>query len=246
MRAAIVVAVTLLTVSGQYRPAAAVVAAPNAVATQASPLWDAPVGGARPDLFAGPWGNGSAPDPAAVYTFLRNKQGGANPGVVVRAPHGRVWHVKQAPSSGDRGDEGPVEVVLSRVLSAIGYHQPPVYYVRSFTMRDGKRVHQEPGGRFRLNEASLHDRGPWSWRESSIVGTRPYNGLLFVLLVFNSWDLKDSNNRIYDVRQNDGVTSTWYVVRDLGGALGESGTLRPKRNNIETFEEERFIKGISH
>ena len=39
-------------------------------------------------------------------------------------------------------DEGPVEVALSRVLSAVGYHQPPVYYLSSFMMSDpaGSRV----------------------------------------------------------------------------------------------------------
>src|SRR6185436_6316335 len=114
-------------------------------------LWEQPKDLAARDLYNGPWGSTRAPDPHAVYTFVRPKQGGANPGVVVRDPNGREWHVKQPPRGGNRGDEGPSEVVLSRVLSALGYHQPPVYYLRSFTMATGSQTAVEPGGRFRLH-----------------------------------------------------------------------------------------------
>ena len=48
-------------------------------------------------------------------------------------------------------DEGPVEVALSRVLSAVGYHQPPVYYLSSFMMSDPAGSRVEGGGRFRLD-----------------------------------------------------------------------------------------------
>src|SRR3954471_24284317 len=90
-------------------------------------LWVAPTDLAPRDLYAGPWGPAVAPDPRATYTFVKPKSGGANPGVVVTDPLGRVWHVKQA-RDGSVGDEGPVEVALSRILSAVGYHQPPVYF----------------------------------------------------------------------------------------------------------------------
>ncbi len=135
---------------------------------------------------------------------------------------GRVWHVKQPPHDNSQGAEGPVEVVLSRVLSAVGYHQPPVYFLPSFTLADAKGTHVDPGGRFRLEDPSIKAQGTWSWRTNPFVGTRPYEGLLVILLVFNSWDLKDSNNTIYE-RHHDGQIDRWYVVRDLGAALGESG-----------------------
>src|SRR5581483_8316215 len=134
--------------------------------------------------------------------------------------------------------------VISRILGAIGYHQPPVYYLPTFTMgmEDGQ-LREEPGGRFRLEEASLHSLGPWSWRDNPFTSTRPMNGLLVILLMFNSWDLKHSNNTVYEVRGNTG-TPYWYVVRDLGGALGEAGGLRPKRNNIDLFERQTFITHV--
>src|SRR5262245_54715953 len=90
-----------------------------------SALWEKPDDLSARDLFNGPWGGARAPDPRATYTFVRPKQHGANPGLVVRDPAGREWHVKQPPHN-HNGAEGPVEVVVSRVLSAVGYHQPPV------------------------------------------------------------------------------------------------------------------------
>jgi hypothetical protein len=206
-------------------------------------LWQFPADVRKSDLFFGPWGAGRAPDPSATYTFVRPKKGGVNPGMIVRDDRGRVWHVKQPPQN-SQGAEGPVEVVLSRVLSATGYHQPPVYFLPSFRLSDRSGTRVVPGGRFRLEEPSLDAQGSWAWRNNPFVETRPYKGLLAILLVFNSWDLKDSNNTIYEVRQG-GQVGRWYVVRDLGAALGESGRMAPKRNNIERFERQRFITGVT-
>jgi hypothetical protein len=206
-------------------------------------IWEEPEDLASRDLFTGPWGAQYAPDPTAVYTFVRPKQGGRNPGVVVTDPLGRTWHVKQ--SKGDHiGDESPVELVVSRVLSAVGYHQPPVYFLPTFTMQDKSGQHVEPGGRMRLDdETLLKNLGEWSWKDNPFVGTQPYKGLLAILLVFNSPDLKTSNNTIYEAHTGE-LPETWYVVRDLGSALGESGSLRPKRNNLALFERYRFITGL--
>jgi hypothetical protein len=48
---------------------------------------------------------------------------------------------------------------------------------------------------------------------------------------------------MYDLDEGGRVTR-WFVVRDLGAALGETGRLAPKRNNIEEFEHETFITGV--
>jgi hypothetical protein len=193
-------------------------------------LWQRPRDLPARDLFYGPWGSGRAPDPHDTYTPIGPKDHGTNPGVIVGDSEGRVWHVKQPPRN-DQGDEGPIEVVLSRVLSAVGYHQPPVYYLSAFTIRDPSGTHSEPGGRFRLEEKSIKHTGDWSWQQNPFVGTRPYQGLLVILMMFNSSDLKNENNALYQVQQpRDGV-ARWYVVRDLGTALGETGRLAPKRGD---------------
>jgi len=207
-----------------------------------SAWWQSPDNLHARDLFNGPWGAQNAPDPQAEYTFVRPKTGGFNPGVVVRDPQGREWHVKQP--SGRSGDEGPSEVVLSRVLSALGYHQPPVYYLRSFKMRDKSGVHMVWGGRFRLDLPALTDQGEWSWQQNPFVGQRQYQGLLVILLMFNSSDLKNSNNTLYEYKPSAGGAATyWYVVRDLGLCLGETGRFSPVRNNPDVFYRTQFITG---
>jgi hypothetical protein len=214
-------------------------------------LWEEPRDLPHRNLFDGPWGAQRAPDPHATYLFVRAKARGVNPGVVLEDPAGRVWHVKQH-AHNDAGAEGPVEVVISRVLSAVGYHQPPVYYVPSFKMTDGIDTRIEPGGRFRLEEPGLQDLGSWSW-QGPFAGTRPSQGLLAMLLLFNSTDLKDSNNTIYAVQRTGRVASRerrgssqshWYVVRDLGAALGETARFAPRGDDPAMFERSRFIVGF--
>ncbi len=207
-----------------------------------SALWEPPTDLAARDLYRGPWPPDHAPDPRAEYTYVRPKQGGMNPGLVVTDPQGREWHVKQAPHN-TQGSEGPVEVVLSRVLSAVGYHQPPVYFLPAFTMRDAGGTHTEVGGRFRLHLKSMKAGGEWSWQQNPFVGMRPYQGLLVILLTFDSSDLKNANNTLYDVVHN-GQHAQWYVVRDLGAALGETGRVAPKRNNVDLFARNHFITGV--
>ena len=179
---------------------------PRAVSPTAAPgearleeLWQQPADLEAQDLLYGPWGLERAPDPDATYRFVEMKQGGVNPGMTVRDPGGRRWKVKQ-PAMDGRVAEGPIEVVLSRVLSAVGYHQPPVYYLPDFTVKDKSGTRRVPGGRFRLVDPSLEDRGEWSWHRNPFVGTRPYQGLLVILLLFNSSDLKNSNNTLYEYR----------------------------------------------
>jgi hypothetical protein len=204
-------------------------------------LWQRPAASGIQDLVYGPWGPERAPDPNVIYRFIEKKHGGVNPGMTVRDPAGRRWKIKQ-PAMDGRIAEGPIEVVLSRVLSAVGYHQPPVYYVRAFTVRDKSGTRLVPGGRFRLDDPSLEDIGEWSWHRNPFVGTRPYQGLLVILLLFNSSDLKNANNTLYEFRAG-GRVERRYVVRDLGTALGGTGRITPARGRIDLFERDGFIKG---
>lgn len=213
--------------------------------TPIAEMWERPDDLATRDLFYGPWGREHAPAHDAVYTFVKSKRTGMNPGMTVRDPEGRTWSVKQA-SFNDREPEGPIEVVVSRVLSAVGYHQPPVYLLPSFTLADryGRRI--EPGGRFRLDVVGVHNDGEWSWQQNPFVGTRPYQGLLVILLLMNSSDLKNENNTLYRLQAPDGSSRHWFVVRDLGIALGDTGRVSPRRGDIDRFERTRFITGTAN
>jgi hypothetical protein len=229
-----------------YYPACTPKVQPTMPASQAplKELWQEPTNIGRRDVFDGPWGAEHAPDPNVTYTFVSRKQQGTNPGVTVTDPGGKEWHVKQ-PTHTDQGAEGPIEVTLSRVLSAVGYHQPPVYFVPTLKIADRRGVHVEPGGRFRLTEKSMKHVGEWSWQQNPFVGTRPYNGLLVILLMFNSSDLKNENNALYRIRgESESDVKSWYVVRDLGTALGETDRFAPQRGDVELFARLPFMTGV--
>jgi hypothetical protein len=209
----------------------------HAATADITELWQEPSGLERRNLTAGMWGSENAPDPDATYTFVKPKQRGSSPGLTVVDPQGRRWHVKQ-------GREASPETVLSHVLSALGYHQPPVYFLARFKLAKGSDVQEIEGGRFRLVHRSLRNLGPWRWEENPLAGTRPYQALLVILVMFNSADLKNSNNSIYEWQPPHGEPRRWYVVRDLGTSLGATGRFDPRPNSPDVFERRPFIKGV--
>jgi hypothetical protein len=221
----------------QNRPTPSVSAAP-------SRLWSRPASLVEQDLFYGPWGADSAPDPFSRYTLIERKHTGVNPGVTVRDTAGREWSVKQRPLEISDTAEGAIEVTLSRVLSALGYFQPPVYYLPVFTLADQWGARVAPGGRFRLKHKTIKDTGTWSLDRNPFTASPEHHGLLVILMLFNSSDLKDSNNTLYERRLPDGQREIWYTVRDLGSALGSTARLSPKRGDLDEFRRSRFITGV--
>jgi hypothetical protein len=229
----------ILSVSVLFGMAGPSMGRPLEQAPSVAELWQAPSKVSAQDVVYGAWGRENAPDPSDTYTFVRDKKpaSGSSPGLVVTDSRGRRWHVKQ-------GREASPEVVVSRVLSAVGYHQPPVYFLPSFTLAKGKDVRTVRGGRFRLTHEWLDSRGHWPWEDNPFVGTQPYQGLLVILVLLNSADLKDSNNTIYELRAPKGNVARWFVVRDLGTALGEVGRFNPTPNSPTQFERKPFIVGV--
>jgi hypothetical protein len=225
--------------AGVKRPQAQTAPAPAAAS-----MWAEPTDLARRDLFNGPWGAERAPDPNAVYTLVERKHTGVNLGLTVTDPQKREWSVKQ-PFPGGLDSEAPVEVVISRLLSAVGYHQPPVYYLKAFKVKDDFGTHVEVGGRFRLKEPSLKDEGTWNWEDNPFVDSKPYQGLIVMLMMFNSTDLKNSNNTLYEKRDGD-LVKQWYVARDVGSALGDTHPFSPRKNHADSFERLPFIYGVTN
>lgn len=193
------------------------------------------------DLLWGVGGRRYAPPPDAIYSFDEKDETGFSDSYDVVDPDGLEWSAKVGP-------EAQTEVVVSRVLWGLGYHQPPIYYLPSFRLQGGGE--DEPA---RVSEARFRPKLPhlerldevWSWADNPFSGTRELKGLLVILLMLNSTDLKDSNNSIYALKKPWDGASRWFVVRDIGAALGETGTLYPRRNWLEGFERESFITGVS-
>ena len=189
------------------------------------------------DLFHGPWGARHAPRPDTIFKLEGTNQGGFSPKWDVTDPSGRKWGVKM-------GDEAQPEVTTSRILWGLGYHQPPNYFLPRARVDNGSQVQNIGPARFRPSLPDLDQKGDWAWRENPFVNTQPYRGLLVVMMMLNSTDLKDDNNGLYELRRPMEGARRWYVVRDVGSSLGDTGWT-PRRNNIEAFEQAPFVTGIA-
>jgi len=220
---------------------------PASKATAAEPgatLWERPTDLASRDLFYGSWGRENAPAPDDTYRLVERKHHGVNPGLTVVDSRGREWSVKQPPP-GNFDSEVGAELAVSRILGAVGYHQPPLYFLPVFTLKDAWGTRREIGGRFRLKDERLKSGDAWSWQENPFIGTRPYNGLLALLMMFNSTDLKNSNNSLYEYRDR-GIVQRRYIVRDLGAALGDTNRFAPRKANPDAFEQGSYIVGVNN
>jgi hypothetical protein len=200
-------------------------------------LWVDP--GAEPrDLFWGIGGQQYAPKPDAVFKFKERDAAGFSTKYEVEDPDKIEWSAKIGP-------EAQTEVVLSRILWGLGFHQQPIYYLPSWTMDEHGLKSTVSEARFRpkLKEFERLDEY-WWWQQNPLVGSRELSGLLVVLLMFNSTDLKNDNNSTYVFKEPVEGAARWFVVRDLGAALGATGKLYPKRNCLECFERHGFITAV--
>jgi hypothetical protein len=207
-------------------------------------LWKEPADLPSRDLFYGPWGRNNAPDPDATFALVEMKHSGINPGMTVQDSQGREWSVKQA-QPGGFDSEASAEVAVSRLLSAIGYHQPPVYFLPVFTLKNDFRTHTEPGGRFRLKTNVLKEVEPWKWEDNPFIGSKPYQGLLVLMMMVNNTDLKNSNNSTYEHQVGD-LVEQWFVVRDVGASLGDTHRFAPRKSNPAAFERQLFTLGLDN
>jgi len=210
-------------------------------------LWQEPVDLATRDLFHGAGGPALVPA-AATFEFVARDTTGWSPGFDVRDAGGVEWSVKLGP-------EAQTEVVVSRILWGIGFHQPPTYYVERWTL-SGQESGAQPAGRFRPDLKTQQVVGEWSWYENPFVGSRPYGGLVVANLILNSWDWKTSNNKIYQLSEPVRGLTRWFVVRDLGASLGKTtypavlkwfrlrGFGQGTRNDIDGFESQGFITRV--
>jgi hypothetical protein len=209
-------------------------------------LWQDPVDLLEKDVFNGPGGASLAPRPAQAYEFVSFKTSGTNPGYDVRDAGGRLWSVKL-------GIEAQSEVTTSRILWALGYHQPPTYYVPEFTIdAPGPLGGSHEQARFRTDLAPWQPGGEWSWYENPFADTQPFRGLVVAQLILNAWDLKTPNNRIYHSVDQSLRPNRRFIVRDVGSSLGAArqfaffhaiGTRgwQGSKNDLADFEQQGFI-----
>ncbi|MDP2321658.1 MAG: hypothetical protein Q8O42_20245 [Acidobacteriota bacterium] len=221
----------------------AVIAATLTVAGPAPPvpataeireLWQDPGDVAARDLRWGRGGQALRPSPDVDYQFETIDALGYSAGYDVVDPDGRRWDVKT-------GEEAQPELIASRVLWAIGFQQPVVYFVAEWRLANGPVATPLPG-RFRL-DSDHATVGDWSWTDNPFKGTRELKGLLLANLLINNWDLKTSNNKIYTLTSATG-SERWFVVQDLGASLGKTAWPLGNRNQVDDYESQDFIVGV--
>jgi hypothetical protein len=221
--------------------------APDPTKIAIDELWQDPRDLETRDLFYGPGGQSSAPDPASPYKVIAVDNSGFSAGYHVRDSRGVEWNVKV-------GLEAQSEIASSRVLWAVGYHQPSIYALTSWELIGAAPGHQGIA-RFRPKVTDKTVESDWSWYENPFVTTQPYRGLVVANLILNNWDWKSSNNKVYVAEGSDGPQRL-YVVRDLGASLGRTSFpsflkwtpfrmgKQGSRNDVDGFDEQGFITGV--
>ncbi len=200
-------------------------------------FWVAPDADRGRSLMYGAGGPKLAPPRDVTYTLVRHITHGFSPKMEVRDPSGVKWDVKTGP-------EAQPEVVASRIVWALGYHQVPDYFVATYRVdENGKQLDFGPA-RFRPHAKWIKKEGAWSWHSNPFVDTEAFRGLIVLMMVLNSTDLKDDNNALYDLDEPMEHADRWYVVKDLGATLGETGRQSPRRGDPDAFERAGFISGV--
>jgi hypothetical protein len=215
-------------------------------------LWIEPHDLEQRDLFRGPAFGPPPPQLRSSFEFIKEDTSGKSPGYDVRDANGVEWSVKLGP-------EAQSEVVASRIVWAIGYHQPPTYYLSEWTLTGATEgAGTQQGGRFRPEVPDWKvDSDRWEFHKGPLATTRAMKGLLVALMMINNWDLKDSNNKRYEVTGSGSGPRRMYVVRDLGASLGgneQSKWIRwlgirgaqGSKNNLEDFETSGFIDHVEN
>ena len=218
-------------------------------------IWIEPQDLEQRDLYRGPALGPAPPQNGDTFTFLEKDTSGRSPGYDVRDRAGVTWSVKFGP-------EAQPEVVASRILWAIGFHQPASYHLANWHLTGGPALEQgddddlQFGGRFRPDVPGWKVvEDSWQWNQNPHMQWRPHAGLLVAQMFINNWDLKDSNNKVYEVTDGSAGPRRRYVVRDLGASLGAND--QPKwvrwtqlriaqgsKNDLAGFLESGFIDGV--
>jgi hypothetical protein len=198
-------------------------------------LWQEPGDIASRDLYWGPGGEAMKPDLSKV-TFVEEKHGGYSTKYKVRDGAGNIWVAKM-------GKEAQSDTVASRLVWAVGYPAEVSYLVPKVTI-EGKGTFENV--RFEARPKDVERTEIWKWDDNPFKGTREFQGLKVMMVLINNWDIKDDNNKIVVIHNpQTGAAELHYVVSDLGGTLGKTGSfLSRSRNKPEDFVKAKFISEV--
>jgi len=193
---------------------------------------------------------GEEHQPRGTFTFVQEDMEGSNPKLDVRDQDGVKWKVKM-------GAEARPEVVASRLVWAAGYFTTEDYFLEELHVQ-GLPSHLHRGQDQVGPDGTIHNVrlkralkgqekvGTWQWASNPFVSTREFNGLRVLMALINNWDLKDSNNAIYQAKHDDGSgdLEQTYLISDLGASFGTSGftlSMDASRGNLGEYKHSKFI-----
>lgn len=207
-------------------------------------LWRAPENIAARDLFYGPGGKDHAP--AGTFTFDSEDMNGSNPKFEVVDDQGVKWTVKM-------GEEARPEIVASRIVWAVGYFTNEDYFLPVMRVQNMPKLQR--GENFVSNQDTVRNvrlkrhlpeqrkLGNWSWADDPFSGTREWYGLRVLMAVINNWDLKDTNNSIYQVDGDH--PEQLYVISDLGSSFGAPGLNWERKGTVKAYAGSKMIRHTS-
>lgn len=205
-------------------------------------LWRQPQNIQTRNLLYGP--GGIAGQPKGSFRFIEEDKGGTNPKFVVEDARGVRWKAKLA-------EEAQSETAATRLLWAMGYFTDESYYLprmkvvglprlsrgQEFVSADGT----VRGARLEKVDKAVKKVENWSWFDNPFVGTKEFNGLRIMMALVNNWDLKKSNNGIYNMHGRE----LRYVVTDLGATFGKTGgNWSRSKNDVQDYVNSEFIEEV--
>ena len=210
-------------------------------------LWEDPVDIRSRNLYYGPGGRQG--QPRQPFTFIQEDHGGTNPKFDVQDAAGNRWKVKL-------GVEARPETAATRLLWAVGFVTNENYLLTEAKVKNMpshlKRGRELVGGDGSIRVARMQRPprkkkvGNWDWKHNPFVGTREFNGLRVMMALLSNWDLKESNNSIYN--DGDEAGPVLYEVSDLGssfGRTGESYRSVTSKNNLRAYQRSKFVSKVT-
>lgn len=202
-------------------------------------MWRQPYDIETRNLFYGP--GGEVGQPRGPFKFIKEDRGGSNPKFVIEDAQRIRWKVKL-------GNEAKPETAATRLLWAVGYFADVNYYLPQLEVKELPKLNR--GQKYVSTDGMVHGArlerivkkaDDWSWFDNPFVGSKEFNGLRVMMALMNNWDLKQSNNAIYDLREE-----LLYVVNDLGDTFGRTGSdWTRSQGKLEDYIESEFIDEIT-
>jgi hypothetical protein len=207
-------------------------------------LWRNPVDIASRNTYYG--SGGKRHEPTGPFTFDKEDTSGSNPKFDVIDQDGVKWRAKM-------GDEVQPETVAARLVWAVGYFANEDYFMPELHVQNMGRLRR--GNHFVSPEGTVHNVrlkrhlkgekkiGTWKWANDPFTGTREWNGLRVLMAVMNNWDLKDTNNSVYQVGGEH--PEQLYMASDLGASFGTTGLSWNQKGNLQAYRHSKWIRRIT-